>query len=132
MLFKFGKIGSPLCSFFNLKGKAPHHLFYKSSHTNYLRNRRLYFLSNSLNTPPLTPQSTIFGLINQKGNFLISNHLLFIIYFYTYNSSWSGKVNAEYLKTIIYKTRNIELEISKTATRGKQKYIKKWQAMLLT
>ena len=76
MLFKFGKIESPLGYFFNLKGKTPYHLLYKSSHTNYLWNRRRYFLSNSLNTPPLTPQSAIFGLINQKGNFLISNHLL--------------------------------------------------------
>ena len=49
-------------------------------------------------------------LINQHENFLIIDFLLFIFKFYTYNFISSGKVNIEYLKTIIYKTRNIELQ----------------------
>ena len=32
MLFKFGKSGSPLCSFCNLKNETPYHLFYECSH----------------------------------------------------------------------------------------------------
>ena len=122
MLFKFGKSGSCLCSFCNLKKDSPYHLFYEVCH----------FLSNTLNIPLLTPQSASFGFINQKENFLIINHLLIIFEFDIYNSRSSCKLNIEYLKTIIYKTRNIELEVSKTATIRKQKYINKWQPIPIT
>ena len=108
MLFKFGKSGSPLCSFCNLKDETSYHLFYECSHTISLWNQLRRFLSNSLNIPLLTPQSAIFGFINQKENFLIINHLLFIFKFYIYNSRSSSKLNIEYLKVFIYKTRNIE------------------------
>ena len=123
MLFKFGKSESPLCSFCNLKNETPYHLFYKCSHTISLGNQLRHFLTNSLNISLLTPQSAIFGFINQKENFLIINHLLFILKFYIYNSRSSCNVNIEYLKTIIYKTRKIELEVSQTATIRNQKYI---------
>ena len=63
--FKFGKSGSPLCSFCNLKDETPYHLFYECSHTNFLWNQLRHFLSNSLNIPPLTPQIAISGLMNQ-------------------------------------------------------------------
>ena len=63
MLFKFGKSGSPLCSFCNLKNETLYHLFYECSHTNSLWNQLHHFLSNSLSIPPLTPQSPIFGFI---------------------------------------------------------------------
>ena len=54
----------------------------------------------------------------------------FIFKFYTYNSRSSGKLNIEYLKTIMFKTKNIELEVSKTAIIRKQKYNNKWQLRL--
>ena len=130
MFFKFGKIGSPLCPC-NLKGKTLYHLFYECIHKNYLWNQVHYFLSNCLNIPLLTPQSAIFSLINQQGNFLILNHLLLTFKFHTYNSRSSDKLNIKFLKTVIYKTRDIELDISKTTTR-KQKYINKQQPISIT
>ena len=45
--------------------------------------------------------------------------------FYIYNSRSSNKLNIEYLKTIIYETRNIELEVSKTETISDRKYFNK-------
>ena len=33
MLFKFGKSGSTLCFFCNVKDEIPYHLFYECSHT---------------------------------------------------------------------------------------------------
>ena len=102
-------------------------MLYECSHTILLWNQLRHFLSNSLNIPLLTPQSAIFGFINKKENFLIINHLLFIFKFYTYNSRSSSKLIIEYLKTIIYKTRNTELEVSKTETISNQKYINKWK-----
>ena len=132
MLFKFGKSGSLLCSFCNVKDETPYHLFYECSHTISLWNQLRHFLSKSLNIPLLTRQSAIFGFINQKENFLIINHLLFIFKFYIYNSRSSSKLNIEYLKTIIYKTRNIELEVSKTETINNQKYNNKRQSIPIT
>ena len=70
--------------------------------------------------------------MNQKGNFLIINDLLFICKFCTNNFRYSGKLNIEHLKTIIYETRNIELKVSKTATIIKQKYITKWKSIHIT
>ena len=49
-----------------------------------------------------------FRFDQPKRKFLIINHLFFIFKFYTYNSRSSGKLNIEYLKTIICKTENIE------------------------
>ena len=118
MLFKFGKSGSPLCSFCNVKDETPYHLFCECSHTISLWNQLRHFLSNSLNISLLTPQSAIFGSINQKENFLVINYLLFIFKFHIYNSRSSSKLNIEYSKTVIYKTRNIELEVSKTETKS--------------
>ena len=132
MLFKFGERISPLFSFCNLKDETPYHLFYECSDTISLWNQIRHFLSKSLNISLLTPQNAIFGLINQRENFSITNHLLFIFKFYTYNSRSSGKLNIEYLKSIVYKTRKIELEVSKTATIRKQKYINKWQPIPIT
>ena len=132
MLFKFGKSGWPLYFFYNVKDETPYHLFYKCSHTISLWNRLGHFLSNSLNIPLLTPQNAIFGFINQKENFLIINHLLFIFKFYIYNSRSSRKLNIEFLEIIIYKTRSIELEVSKTETIRNQKYINKWQPICIT
>ena len=132
MLFKFGKSDSPLCSFCNSKNETPYHLFYERSHRNFLWNQLSHFLSNSLNIPPITPQSAIFGFINQNENFLIINHLVFNFKFYIYNSRSSWKLNIGYLKTIIYKTRKTELEVSKAATIRKQKYINKWQSIPIT
>ena len=84
-----------------------------------------FVLFNYLNIPPITPQSAIFGLIGQKEIILIINHLIFTFKSYTYNSRSSSKLNTEYLKTILDKTGNIELEVSRTATIRKQKYINK-------
>ena len=44
MLFKFGKSGSPLCCFSNLKNETPYNLFYEFSHTISLRNQLRHFL----------------------------------------------------------------------------------------
>ena len=79
-------------------------------------------MSNSLNTPPLTPQSAIFGFINRKENFLILNYLFFI---FNYNSRSSAKLNIEYLKTIIYKTFEVkrqEEENNNILTNGNHTY----------
>ena len=77
-------------------------------------------------------QIAIFGSFNYKENFSIINHLLLIFKFYTYNCRSTCKLNIEQLKIIIYKTTNIELEVSKTATIKKQKYIIKWQPIPIT
>ena len=73
-----------------------------------------------------------FLALSTKKKFLIINHLFLIFKFYTYNSRSSCKLNIEHLRTLIYKARNIELEVSKTATIRKQKCINKWQPIPIT
>ena len=132
MLSKFGKSGSPLCSFCNVKDETPYHLFYELSHTTSSWNQLRHFLSKSLNILYLLHRVPFLVLSNKKNNFLIINHLLFIFRFYIYNFWSSSKLNIEYLKTIICKTRSIELEVSKTETIRNQKYINKWQPIFIT
>ena len=43
----------------------------------------------------------------------------------------SGKLDIEYLKSIICKTRNIESEVSQTATISTSKCTNNWQSILL-
>ena len=74
MYFKFGKSGSPLCSFCSLKDENPYHLFYVYSHTISLWNQLRHFASNSLNITPLTPQSAILFLSTKRKLF---NHKSF-------------------------------------------------------
>ena len=123
---------SLLCSFCNVKDENPYHLFYERSHRISLWNQLRHFLYDFLNIPLSTTQSAISGFINQKENVLIINHLLFIFKFYIYNSRSSSKLNIEFLKTIIYKTRKIELELGKTEAMRNQKYINKWQPIPIT
>ena len=74
MYFKFGKSGSPLCSFCNLKDETPYYLFYVCRHTISLWNQLRHFVSNSLNITPLTSQSAILVLSTKRKLF---NHKSF-------------------------------------------------------
>ena len=97
MLFKYGKSGSHLCSYCNLKDETPYHLFYEcKSYEFFMEPNPSFFIQ----------KSAIFCLINQKEKPLIINHLLFIFKFYTCNSRSSGKLNIEYLK-ILYTKQEI-------------------------
>ena len=59
MLFRFGKIDSPLCSFCKMIDETPLHLFYNCIKTKLLWDQLKEFMSNKTSFPSLTQQSAI-------------------------------------------------------------------------
>ena len=65
MLFRFGKIDSPLCSFCKMTDKTPLHLLYNCAKTKLFWDQLKEFISNTtLSILFPTPQSAILGHIN--------------------------------------------------------------------
>ena len=86
MLFRFGKIDSPLCSFCKMIEETPLHLFYNCIKTKLLWDQLKEFISNkTLSFPSLTPPTAILGHIDLSDNYLLINHLILINRFYIYN-----------------------------------------------
>ena len=87
MLFKFGKVTSPRCSFCELYNETIMHLFYDCLIVKRLWNQLKSKLPNNLIFPITTPQSPIFGFWDLGTNeHLILNHLLLILTMYIYNA----------------------------------------------
>ena len=102
MLFRFGKIDSPLCSFCKMIEETPLHLFYNCTKTKLLWDQLKEFISNkTLSFPSLTPQSAILGHIDLSADYLLIKHLILIYKFYIYNSRNRESLNIEHLKAII-------------------------------
>ena len=81
MLFRFGKIDSPLCSFCKMIDETPLHLFYNCIKTKLLWDQLKEFMSNKTSFPSLTQQSAILGHIDLSDDYLLSNHLIIIYKF---------------------------------------------------
>ena len=87
MLFSFGKIDSPLCSFCKMIEETPLHLFYNCIKTKLLWDQLKDFISNkTLCFSSLTPQSASVGYINLSDDYLLINDIILINKFYIYNS----------------------------------------------
>ena len=87
ILFWFGKIDSPLCSFCKMIDESPLDLFYKCTETKLLWDQLKEFISHeTLPIPSLTPQSAILGHIDLSDDYLLINNLSLIHKFYIYNS----------------------------------------------
>ena len=94
MLFRFGKIDSPLCSFCKMIEETPLHLFYNCIKTKLLWDQLKDFISNkTLSFPSLAPQSAILDHIDLSDDYLLINHLILIYKFYIYNSRNRGYLN---------------------------------------
>ena len=115
MLFRFGKIDSPLYSSCKIIDETPLHLFYNCTKTKLLWDQLKEFISTvTLSFPFLPPQSAILGHINLSDDYLLLiNNLILIYKFYIYSSRNRGYLNIEHLKAIIEKTKRIQEEISK-------------------
>ena len=75
MLFKFGKVIFPRCSFCKLHDETIMHLFYDCLIVKRIWNQLKSILSNNLNFLISMPQSTIFGFWDLDTNeHLILNH----------------------------------------------------------
>ena len=124
MFFKFGKIDSPLCSFYKIIEETPLHLIYNFIKTKLLWNQLKKNISTeTLSFPSLTPQSPILGHIDFSDYYLLINHPIFVYKFYIYNSRNRGYFNIKHLKAIIDTTKTIEKEISKHELKKRSKYL---------
>ena len=78
MIFTFGKIKTPLCSFCHSYDETIKHIFLECICVKQLWNHLRLFLMNDISLPILTPQTAIFGFINGIENsvYKITNHIL--------------------------------------------------------
>ena len=98
MLFKFGKVTSPSCSFCKLNDETNMHLFYDCLIVKKLWNQLTSILSDNFIFAISTPQSSIFGFWNLDTNeYLILNHLLLVFKMYIYNARATGYLNISHL-----------------------------------
>ena len=126
MLHKFKKVESPLCSYCKLESETPLHSFYSCSKSKELWHQLCDFLSQDLYLPYFMPQSSIFGLYeNRHQNSLLINHLILIFKFYIYNARNSGKLILRSLIANIKKVREIE----KNITSNYSKFECKWRPL---
>ena len=72
MLFRFGKIDSPLCSFGKMVDKTPLHLFYNCTKSKLLPDQLKELISNTTLPIPL-PYATGY-----YPNYLLINHIILI------------------------------------------------------
>ena len=98
MLFRFGKIDSPLCSFCKMMEETLLHLFDNCTKTKLSDQLKEFIFNETLSFPLLTAQSAILGHIDLSNDYL----------FYIYNSRNRNYLNIEHLKAIIDKTERIE------------------------
>ena len=80
MLFTFGKINTPLCSFYHSYDETIKHMFLEWICVKQLWNHFRLFLTTNISLPILTLQTAIFGFINGIGDsvYKITDHILLI------------------------------------------------------
>ena len=108
MLFTFGKIKTPLCSFCHSYDETIKHIFLECICVKQLWNHLRLFLTNDISLPILTPQTAIFAFINGIENsiYKITNHILSIFKLYVYKSREKGPLE---LSRLINEIKKVEL-----------------------
>ena len=132
MLFKFGKVTSPRCSFCKLHDETIMHLFYDCLIVKKLWNQLKSILSNNHNFSISTPQSAIFGFWDLDTNeHLILNHLLLIFKMYIYNARTTGYLNISHLLIYIKGIKDTEKKLCESNAKRRKKFNKKWKNVLI-
>ena len=129
MLFKFGKVTSPRCSFCKLCDETIMHLFYDC-----LIVKRLWksILSNHVIFLISTRQSAIFGFWALDMNeHLILNHLLLIFKMYVYNAKTIGYLNISHLLIFIKGIKDTEKKLCDNDAKRRKQFNKKWKNVLI-
>ena len=100
ILFTFGKIKTPLCSFCHSYDETIKHIFLECICVKQLWNHLRLFLMNDISLPILTPQTAIFGFINGIENsvYKITNHILLIFKLHVYKSRERGSLELSRLR----------------------------------
>ena len=127
-LFKFQKVNSPLCSFCNQKEETAIHIFQACPITKVLWVQLISLVENKLSIPTITPQSAIFGFLQNSGkDHIIINHLLLIFKFYVYVSRDQHKVSFNVFKSKIKNIKKTEKTLAMNDSKKLSKFNKKWR-----
>ena len=124
MLFRFRKVHFTLCSCCNEEEETLVHLFHSCLKTKQLRNKLRQYLSQFINIPQSTPQSSIVGIFVNNQHSVLINHLLLIFKFYIYSAKNTKQLNFDNLKKTIKKIKELEKEVTGS---NKMKLLKKWR-----
>ena len=105
MIFTFGKIKTPLCSFCHSYDETIKHLFLEYVCVKQLRNHLSLFLTNDISLPILT---AIFGFMNGIENsvYKITNHILLIFKLHVYKCRTRGTLE---LSRLINEIKEVKL-----------------------
>ena len=130
MLYKFGKMESPLRSFCIKEPESQIHLFHSCTKTNFLWMQLQHSFQNLLVIPSITPQSVIFGFTDHKENYNLINHILVIFKYYVYKTRENGSLDLKVLKRNIHKIKDIEKQISLNKLEKRKQFEQKWKPLL--
>ena len=109
------------------------HIFHKCSVTKILWNQLLLFLETDLDFPDLTPQTVLFGFINEADNNLnvLQNHILLILKLYVYQSRESGVSYVNRLIKNLTKVEKLERRIASVCEKRTIQFNNKWKSTAL-
>ena len=130
MLYKFGKMESPLRSFCIKEPESQIHLFHSCTKTNFLWMQLQHSFQNLLVIPSITPQSVTFGFTDHKENYNLINHILVIFKYYVYKTRENGSLDLKVLKRNIHKIKDIEKQISLSKPEKQKNFERKWKPLL--
>ena len=111
MLFGFKKVDSLLCSYCHEEEETPFHLFHSCLKTKQYGNIRQY-LSQFINIPHSTSQSSTVGIFDNNQHLMLINELLLTLKFYIYSARNTKQLNFDNLKKIIKKSKELEKELT--------------------
>ena len=112
MLFKFRKVESLLCSFCKAEDETYINLFYRCRKSFILWRQIQEFLSAALDLPSISPESAIFGFLDDTlEHKLLINRILQIFKNYLYKAGENKDLNFNILKNYLSKIRDLEANL---------------------
>ena len=129
ILFTFGKIKTPLCSFCHSYDETIKHIFLECICVKQLWNHLRLFLTNDISLPILRPQTAIFGFINGIENsvYKITNYILLIFKLHVYKSREKRILELSRLINEIKKVKLLEKKSAQNHVRKLEQYNIKWE-----
>ena len=128
MLFKFGKLISPRCSFCKLHEETIMHLFYECLIVKRIWNQLRPIPPSNINFQISTPQSAIFGFWDLDTNEdLILNQLLLIFKMYIYNARTTDYLKISHLLIYIKGIKDMEKKLCENDAKRRKKFNKIWK-----
>ena len=116
--------------FLSYEAETALHIFHKCSVTKILWNQLLLFFETDLDFPDLTPQTALFGFINESDNNLniLQNHILLIFKLYIYQSRERGVLNLNGLIKNVTKVKKLERKIASVCEKKTIQFNNKWKS----